>query len=91
LWKEKVPFFYLIFPQPGYMGFTALPAWAILALFALPDLGGYLASVPDVSSVAYSAHLGGAACGGAMALALRAGLLASDPYDPEQGWQWFEG
>lgn len=90
LWRERVPYFFMAFPRPGYVGFAPFPAWAILALFAVPDLGGYVSSLPDVSSVAYSAHLGGAVWGALMALALKLGWLAEDPFDPAVGWRLFE-
>jgi membrane associated rhomboid family serine protease len=88
--RERIPFFYLIFPQPGYMGLASFPAWTILLLFTIPDLAGYLSSVSDVSSVAYAAHLGGGLCGALLAGLLHLGWLAPDPYDPDLGWQLFE-
>lgn len=90
-WRERVPFFFMIFPQPGYFGFALLPAWTILILMTLPDIAGLWSSVSDVTGVAFAAHLGGAAIGCAMAWALRGGWLMADPYDPEIGWELFEG
>ena len=89
--RERIPFFFFVLPIQGYMGLRSFPAWLILLLFSVPDLAGFLSGVPDVSGVAYAAHLGGAAFGALMAGLLRLGLLAADPYDPEKGWGIFDG
>jgi membrane associated rhomboid family serine protease len=77
-WKEKVCFFYWLLPVRGYYGFVLLPAWLLFPTFFLTDLAGHLASVPDFNSVAYSAHLGGAAFGGLVAFFVRLGWLQSE-------------
>lgn len=86
--REKVRFFYWLLPLPGYYGFVLLPSWLVLLVMLVPDLSGYLAAARDFGSVAYSAHLGGAAWGFLMAIAFSFGLLRSeneDPSDDENG------
>ncbi len=80
--KRKLRFFYWLLPAEGYYGFAYLPSWLVLLVMLLPDLGGYLAATRDFGSVAYSAHLGGAAWGFAMAAALSVGLLRSEREKP---------
>jgi membrane associated rhomboid family serine protease len=58
-WKEKLKFFYWLFPMQGYFGFAFLPSWLVIIVFAVPDLSGFFSSVPEFGSIAYSAHLGG--------------------------------
>lgn len=76
--RGKLRFFYWLLPAQGYYGFVWLPSWLVLLVMLVPDLSGYLAAARDVGSVAYSAHLGGAAWGALMALALSCGLLRSE-------------
>lgn len=73
--RGRLRFFYWLLPAQGYYGFVLLPSWLVLLVMLVPDLSGYLAAARDVGSVAYSAHLGGAAWGTLMALALSCGLL----------------
>ena len=82
LGREKLRFFYWLLPAEGYFGFAMLPSWLVLLVTLLPDVSGYIGASSDFGSVAYSAHLGGAAFGALMALAFRAGWLELD-IDPE--------
>lgn len=70
-WGYRLPFFYWLLPIRNYFGFVALPAWILIVVYVLPDMSGYLASVKDFHSVAYSAHLGGALAGALIGLSLR--------------------
>jgi membrane associated rhomboid family serine protease len=70
-WGYRLPFFYWLLPIKNYFGFVALPAWILVIVYVLPDVSGYLASVSDFHSVAYSAHLGGAIAGALIGFVLR--------------------
>ncbi len=63
-WNKKVDFFFWLLPMQNYFGLTKLPAWILMVIFCLPDLAGQLSSVSEFGSIAYSAHIGGAICGG---------------------------
>ncbi len=62
-WNQKIDFFFWLLPMQNYFGLTKLPAWILLVIFCLPDVAGQLSSVSEFGSIAYSAHLGGAALG----------------------------
>ena len=84
-WKrEKVSFFYWLLPIKGYFGFVALPSWIVIIVSLLPDLSGYLAASQEFGSVAYAAHLGGAAWGAAMAGFVAIGLMEKEVDDQEE-------
>lgn len=70
-WGYRLPFFYWLLPIRNYFGFVLLPAWVLVVVYVLPDISGYLSSVTDFQSVAYTAHLGGAVAGAVIGLALR--------------------
>ncbi len=70
-WNKKTDFFFWLLPIQNYFGFTKLPMWVLLLLFCLPDLAGQLSSVSEFGSIAYSAHLGGAAWGALIGLGLK--------------------
>jgi membrane associated rhomboid family serine protease len=75
-WGQKVKFFFWLLPIRGYFGFAMLPAWVLAVVYMLPDVSGYLSSVNDFQSVAYSAHIGGSLCGALIACSLKyVGLL----------------
>lgn len=57
--SRRISFFYWLLPVQNYFGIRDLPAWILLFIFGIPDLAGILASVQDLGSVAYTAHLGG--------------------------------
>lgn len=61
--RLKVPFVYWLLPFRGYYGVTWLPAWILVPAFILPDLTGWFSSQPGLTSVAYTAHIGGAVVG----------------------------
>ncbi|MCE3009353.1 MAG: rhomboid family intramembrane serine protease [Pseudobdellovibrionaceae bacterium] len=62
--KKYARFFYFISPIQGYFGFIYLPVIFMVPLLFVPDLVGYLSTPEEFgTSVAYSAHLGGAAFG----------------------------
>jgi membrane associated rhomboid family serine protease len=59
-WGRPERYFYWLFlPFRGFMGFVYLPAWVALVIFAIPDLSGWLGSLPELGGVAHTAHLGG--------------------------------
>lgn len=63
-WNRPERFFYWFFlPFRGFMGVVFLPAWVALILYGLNDFSGYLATIPEMGGVAYTAHLGGEATG----------------------------
>ena len=70
-WGYKLPFFYWLLPIKNYFGFVLLPAWVLVIVYVLPDISGYLSSVTDFHSVAYTAHLGGALAGLVIGVALK--------------------
>lgn len=75
-WKrEPLMYVYWLLPFRGYYGMTKLPSWIVVVVYLLPDLSGYLAALSEFGSVAYSAHLGGAAFGAVVALALHSGVM----------------
>ncbi|MFN7454791.1 MAG: rhomboid family intramembrane serine protease [Pseudobdellovibrionaceae bacterium] len=62
--KKHVRFFYFVSPLQGYFGFIYLPVILMVPLLFVPDLVGFLSTPEEFgTSVAYSAHLGGAAFG----------------------------
>ncbi len=83
-WRaEKLPFLYVLIPVREYMGITRLPSWLLALVFLLPDLSHYVASSREVGSVAYSAHLGGAAFGAMIAAGILLGWLPKKKTAPE--------
>lgn len=80
---DRIRFFYWLLPVRGYYGFALLPSWLVLIVSFVPDLAGFIAATRDFGSVAYAAHIGGAAFGGLMALALSRGWLVRDLDDDE--------
>jgi membrane associated rhomboid family serine protease len=82
-WKrERVRYLYLLLPTPDYMGVAFLPSWILGIVFLLPDLSSYLSSTKELGSVAYTAHLGGAAFGALMAFAYSRGWLVNEIETP---------
>jgi membrane associated rhomboid family serine protease len=83
--KEKLRFFYWLLPLEGYFGIVLLPSWLVLIVSMVPDLSGYLSSSKDFGSVAYAAHIGGAVCGGVIAILLKIGwmVVEVDPAVPK--------
>lgn len=84
-WKEKIKYFYWLLPIRGYYGFALLPSWLVLVVYALPDISGYLAAVPDFGSIAFTAHLGGTAFGLLIALAYHFGWMEKEVDDEPSG------
>ena len=63
-WRKRVRFLYFISPIQGQFGIIYLPTLLIIPLFLLVDLANILSTPEGIGSgVAYSAHLGGTACG----------------------------
>jgi membrane associated rhomboid family serine protease len=79
--KERLRYFFMLLPMRPYFGFAYLPAWLVLVVYSLPDVSGYLGSSNEFGSVAYSAHLGGAAFGAVIAFAFFRGWLVRDAED----------
>lgn len=78
-WKrERLPFLYFLLPSPDYMGIALLPSWLIAIVYLVPDISGYVASTRELSSIASTAHLGGAAFGAMMAFAYLRGWLVNE-------------
>jgi membrane associated rhomboid family serine protease len=76
--KKRVKFLYFVSPLEGYWGFIYLPKIALVPLLFLPDLVGYFSSSDHFGqSIAYTAHLGGAAFGLTAALVFKMALLFS--------------
>lgn len=70
--KRRIPYFYFLSPFPGHYGFIYLPTLLLIPLLFLPDLVSYLSAPAEIgSSVAYSAHLGGALGGLVIALMIK--------------------
>lgn len=80
--KEKLTFVYWLLPLKGYFGMIKLPSWIVIIVSLLPDLSSYISASKELTSVAYSAHLGGAACGAIMAGLLAAGLMQIETDEP---------
>lgn len=75
-WKrERVPFVFVLLPTRDYMGAALLPSWLLALCYLLPDLAHYLGSTAEVGSVAYAAHIGGAAFGALVAVFVVRGWL----------------
>jgi membrane associated rhomboid family serine protease len=81
--KEPLPFLYVLIPTRDYMGIARLPSWLLALVYLLPDVSHYLASSKEVGSVAYSAHIGGAAFGALIALGVISGVLPKKEKAPE--------
>lgn len=81
--REKLTFIYWLLPLRGYFGLIKLPSWIVILVSLLPDLSNYLSASRELTSVAYSAHLGGAACGAIMAGFLALGWMETEV--PEAG------
>lgn len=73
--RERLPFLYMLIPSRDYMGIALLPSWLLGLVYLLPDLSHYLSSSKEIGSVAYSAHIGGAAFGALIAFGVIAGVL----------------
>jgi membrane associated rhomboid family serine protease len=70
--KARVPFFYFFSPFKGHFGWVHLPTFFILVVGFVGDLAGLFNSHPALAnSVAYLAHVGGAAFGLSAALIVR--------------------
>lgn len=83
-WKrERLKFLYFLLPSPDYMGIALLPSWLLAVVYLIPDLSNYLSSTRELGSVAYTAHMGGAALGAAMALAYLRGWLVNEIERPK--------
>lgn len=76
-WNRPVRFLYwLLIPTRESLGVMFLPAWTILAIWALGDLAGYFGNLDIMGGVAHAAHIGGDIAG------LVAGLVLV------QLWKW---
>jgi len=63
-WRQPVRFIYLTLFKRGYCGWIYLPTWIFLLHRMAFDLAGYMSSTPElVTSIAFSAHLGGLGMG----------------------------
>ena len=82
-WKERLKFFYWLLPVKGYYGFALLPSWLVVIIYAAPDIAGWLAAIPELGSIAYTAHIGGTAFGFVVAMLYRSGYLESENDDDE--------
>lgn len=67
----RLPFFYWLLPFKGYYGLALLPAWVLIPAYLLPDLAGVLSGHGIDSSIAHSAHLGGAIAGIILSLLIK--------------------
>jgi membrane associated rhomboid family serine protease len=68
-WRKNISFLYFLSPAKNFFGLIYLPTWTLLFLSFLPDLNAYLTSSNEIgSSVAYTAHLGGAGFGFALGI-----------------------
>jgi membrane associated rhomboid family serine protease len=66
--RRRIRFLYFVSPMPGQYGSIYLPTLLIIPLFLLVDVSSLMATPEGLGSgVAYSAHLGGAAFGFAVA------------------------
>lgn len=73
--RRNVRYFYFFAPSFSHergagdgFGFIYLPTWLMIPLSFLPDLAAYVVTPAETGgSVAYTAHLGGALCGAALA------------------------
>ena len=66
--KKRVSFFYFLSPFPGHFGWVYLSKHLLLPLCFASDLASFLSNAPELGwGVAYGAHLGGLACGVALA------------------------
>jgi membrane associated rhomboid family serine protease len=64
MWRTKVRYAYFLFlPRRDFAGIVNLPAWITLVLWFLSDLAGHWSTPTELGGIAYSAHLGGEACG----------------------------
>ena len=84
--KERVKFFFWLLPVRGYYGFALLPSWLVLVVSIVPDLSGYLAASKDFGSVAYAAHLGGAAFGAIIAALVGLGVMKKEVEDESESF-----
>lgn len=70
--KKRIKFFYFLSPSPGYWGDIYLPTLVVLPLYFVEDLAQYFSTAEEVgAAIAYTAHLGGALFGIALALTFR--------------------
>lgn len=76
--RGRLRFFYWLLPIQGFFGFVFLPSWFVLLVSIIPDLTGFFSATPDMGSIAYAAHIGGAAWGAAIALLYNKGLLKNE-------------
>lgn len=76
--KIKVAYFFWVTLRPTW-GSVPVPAWFVLPLWVGIELVSALIAPPEGGGIAYWAHVGGFACGAALALvARRSGLVATD-------------
>lgn len=58
-WKKPARCMFWILPIKGYTGFVDLPVWAIMGIWFLSDVAGYLGNITEMGGIAHTAHLGG--------------------------------
>lgn len=76
--KIKIAYLFWVTLRPRF-GSTLVPAWVVLPLWAIVELGSALVSPPEGGGVAYWAHVGGFVAGAVLALlARRFRLVATD-------------
>lgn len=84
--KKRVRFFYFFSPFKDFYGHIFMSKWWVLPLCVLPDVANWFAekysTQPNFTSIATSAHVGGAIFG--LALALVARSLGMIKHSPEQ-------
>lgn len=76
--RERLRCFYWLLPIQGYFGFIALPSWIVIVVLLLPDVSGWLSTSPEMGSVAYAAHIGGASFGALLAFLVARGIFVSE-------------
>ena len=70
--RKRVRYFYFLSPSNGYWGEIYLPTLLIIPFYFVEDLGSYLSTAEEIGTgIAYTAHIGGAAFGFALALMIR--------------------
>ena len=70
--RKRVRYFYFLSPSNGYWGEIYLPTLLIIPFYFVEDLGSYLSTAEEIGTgIAYTAHIGGAAFGFALAILVR--------------------
>lgn len=58
-WKKTARCMFWLLPIKGYTGYANLPSWAVMAIWFVSDLTGYISHLKEEGGVAHAAHLGG--------------------------------